>query len=220
MVGFLKVKASKRWKELRDWILICYWDTKVLIRVTRTDRQIWDCIRVRISPTHPDKLLLRTSSPLKSSDGSNPSSLSSLNHTPLTVFLTSVKRGDFLNRREIFPHQTVSSLTNKISFTSTSSSSVVSSKKVGWHHGNFWSWLANQKSSDVEQLYQFFKFSIQDIRLLPLALFPKIDPSRIIRQIFKFTPLITWPKNCSFYTLVVLINSLPFHILLKTFWLV
>lgn len=168
--------------------------------MTPTDRQIWDCIRVRISPTHPDQLLLRTSSPLRSSDDSNPSSLSSLNHTPLTVFITSMKRGHFLNRREIFPHQTVSSLTNKISFTSTSSSRGVSSKMVGWHHGNFLSLLANQKSSNVEQLYQFFKLLIQDIRLLLLALFPKIDPSRIIRQIFRFTPLITWPKNCSFST--------------------
>lgn len=188
--------------------------------MTHSDRQIWDCIRVRISPTHPDKLLLRTSSPLRSSDDSNPSSLSSLTHPPLTVFLTSVKRGDFLNRREIFPHHTVSCLTNKISFTSTSSSRVVSSKKVGWHQGNFWSWLANQKSSDVKQLYQFFKLSIQDIRLLLLALFPKIDASRIIHQIFKLTPLITWSKNCSFSTLVVVINSFPFHILRKNVWLV
>lgn len=43
--------------------------------------------------------------------------------------------------------------------------------------------LADLKSSDVDKLYQLFKLSILDIRLIPFFLFPEMFTSRTIRKI-------------------------------------
>lgn len=48
--------------------------------------------------------------------------------------------------------------------------------------------LADLKSSDVKQLYHFFKLSTIDFRLLPLVLFPKIVPSRLFATFCNLFP--------------------------------